>query len=336
MARKYLIPTSDLVQVARGFLMGGADIIPGVSGGTVALILGIYDRLVTAISRFDMTFVRQAVRREWRAAAAHADLRFLIALGAGIGLGILGLASLMNYLLLEHTQLTFGAFFGLIVASSVLVGRMVQWERSTTPIACLVGGALAAYYIVGLPFLNSPPEGLLYVLFSGLLAICAMILPGISGAFILLLLGKYEDITGHIRNVPHRLLAGEFPLDELTVLAVFAVGCTVGLLSFSKFLRWLLARHENATMALLCGFMAGSLRKIWPFKLDTTPDVEKFKEKVFENIPIAELEFDGMVFTTLLVIILAAAAVMLLDYVTKGHEHIPEVHEPAADEEGSV
>jgi len=315
--RKNAVSTSDLAQVARGFLMGGADIIPGVSGGTVALILGIYDRLIRAISHFDVTFIRHIRKRQWTDAALYIDLRFLITLGCGIVLGIGGLATLMHHLLEHHLQITFAAFFGLIVASSFLVAQMVQrWTLSA--LLGLAGGAAAALVIVGLPLLESPPAGDGYVFLCGTVAICAMILPGISGAFVLLILGKYSDITGLLEDVLH----GDISIAGLVTIGVFCTGCLVGLLSFSKVLRWLLARHESQTMAILCGFMIGSLRKIWPFKRDLTPTITEFKHnKRFENI--WPEQFDG---ETLLAIGVAAAAVifvLLLDRVTKGHKHIP-------------
>lgn len=303
---KPLIPTADLVQVVRGFLMGGADIIPGVSGGTVALILGIYDRLVTAISRVDLAWLGKLRRREWAAAAEHVDLRFLIALGSGIVLGISSLATLMHYLLEYQMQPTFAAFFGLIVASSVLVGRAVaRWSLAAA--VSLPAGVVFAYWLVGLPLLQNPPEGLLYLFVCGAVAICAMILPGISGAFVLLILGKYHDVTGMLRNVLH----GQFELMTFVSIAVFCAGCACGLLGFSKFLKWLLGRHESVTMALLCGLMLGSLRKIWPFKVDLTPGVVEFKEKQFGNVwpDVSE----GGTLAAIGIAVAAAALVLLLD-----------------------
>lgn len=305
--------------------MGGADIIPGVSGGTVALILGIYERLVTAVSRFDLTLLSHVRHLRFRAAAEHIDLRFLLSLASGIALGILGLATLMHYLLENQLQYTFAAFFGLILASSLLVGQMVQrWDALSG--ACLAIGAAAAYVLVGLPFTSSPPEGNGYVFVCGTVGICAMILPGISGAFILLVLGKYSEITEVLRNTMH----GEITVANVTTIAVFCAGCAVGLLSFSKLLRWLLARHESQTMALLCGFMVGSLRKIWPFKHDLTPDV-RFKEKQFANI--LPKSIDGDVLLTVAIAVAAAAFVIVLDRLTKAHEHVPPLSEEEVEEQ---
>lgn len=260
MHRTPLITKRDLLHVPRGFLMGVADVIPGVSGGTVALILGIYERLVTAISHVDLELLEDVRQGRWRAAAAHLDLGFLALLLSGIALGILSLANVMHYLLEHQQQHTYAVFFGLILASSLLVARLI---RLWTPLVILnlVAGAAFAYWLVGL-LPAEPPTGLWYVFVCGMVAICAMILPGISGSFILLILGKYDDILGVIKEMTRGIVTGE----GLAVVAVFATGCVVGLVGFSKFLKWLLARYYNGTMALLCGFMVGSLRKIWPFK----------------------------------------------------------------------
>ena len=268
----------DAAQVVRGFLMGGADIIPGVSGGTVALILGIYERLVTAISHFDTTFVGHLRHGRIASAARHVDLRFVVTLLIGIGIGVVGLASTMHWLLEHELQRTMAAFFGMILASSLLVGRMVAaW--GVVQVLGLVAGATFAFWIVGLPFLEDSPDTALWVAFAGAVAICAMILPGISGAFILLILGEYHHVTGILKGLPR----GEIDGTGIRTLAAFAAGALVGILSFSKLLRFLLAHFHATTLAVLAGFMLGSLRKIWPFQVDTTPDVEKFKLKVFEN-----------------------------------------------------
>lgn len=309
---------SDAGIAARGLLMGGADIIPGVSGGTMALILGIYDRLVTAISHVDPEFVGHLRQRRWKAAAEYIDLRFLIALSCGILLGIALLGTLMNYLLLHQRQFTFAAFFGLIAASSVLVARMV--DRWSVAAGCLlIAGAAFAFWLVRQPALNNPPDGLWYVFVCGLIGICAMILPGISGAFILLILGKYSDITEIIKETLKLHITGE----NVATVAVFAAGCAVGLISFAKILRWLLRRHEAQTMALLCGFMIGSLYKLWPFQTDLSPGVEKFKHKSFEHIALSDVALDARFLVTVGIGIAAAVFVLALDRVTRVSQHPP-------------
>lgn len=305
----------DALHAGRGLLMGAADIIPGVSGGTVALILGIYNRLVTAISHVDGTFAGHVRHGRWLAAARHIDLRFLMALGLGIATGIVSLGSLMHWLLEHQRQHTLAAFFGLIAASSLLVGRMIhRWNA--TVIVLLLGGTAAAVWIVRQPALAHPPDTLWYVFLCGVLGICAMILPGISGAFILLILGKYHDLTGIIKET----LRLQITQENAATVAVFASGCAIGLICFSKFLRWLLGRHESETMAVLCGFMLGSLWKIWPFQRDLRPEVTEFKLKSFELLPPGEIAIDGAFWTTLAVMAGAGGAVLLLDRLAAGRQ----------------
>ncbi len=276
--------SADVRNAVRGLCMGCADVVPGISGGTVALILGIYERLVTAISHVDRVAFHHLRRREWKQAAEHLDLRFLVALGSGILSGIVGMSLVIGVLLGNHTtrSLTFAAFFGAIFASSILVARLIQTATRMQTIRCLalgLIGAMFAYWVSVLPSsqaTTAPTHA--YVFLCGCIAICAMILPGISGAMILLVLGIYE----HLTEIPRNLLAGEHVVDGLVTIAVFGTGCLISLVLFSKLLRWLLTQHHATTMALLCGFMFGALRKLWPFQNDLTPDIAKFKEKTFQ------------------------------------------------------
>lgn len=303
--------TSDLKNALRGFLMGAADIVPGVSGGTVALILGIYARLVAAISQFDTALLKLLVHRQWKEAAARIDLRFLIMLGSGILAGVVSLAGLMHYLLENHLGLTYAGFFGLILGSSLLVGRLCRPSSKQQAIACIALGlvaAVGAFLLVSLPRMESPP-GLGYTFLCGAIAICAMILPGVSGSYLLVLLGKYHEITGLIKAIPK----GEVTAGELTTVAVFALGCLLGLLAFSKLLRWLLARHEMLTMAVLCGFMIGSLYKIWPFQQDQTPAIEEFKDKIFS--PYWPESFDRHTMTCVAIAVVATLGVLAVNAV---------------------
>jgi len=319
-----LSPTrEDFQQIARGLLMGGADIIPGVSGGTVALILGIYERLVVAISHVDGRLLVLVGKREWTAAAKHLDLRFLLTLAFGIGLGIISLASLMHELLTHYHAYTLASFFGMILASSLLVGRMIgAHSRATwiTAIACVFAGAAFALWITTRPA-YAAQSGPAYTFASGMVAICAMILPGISGSYILLLLGKYAEITGIIKQLP-RL---ECSLQDLTTLAIFAAGCAVGLVLFSKVLRWLLARCHAPTMATLCGFMLGSLVKIWPFQIDTTPTATELKHKIYEITWPQEINREVILCTAIALGTLGL--VLAIDRIARrGHEDASGAH----------
>ena len=300
------IGLSDLRLAGCGILMGAADTVPGVSGGTVALILGIYHRLVTAISRFDRKLVRLVWGRQWRAAAEHVDLRFVVGLGTGVASGIIGLSFLMNYLLEHQAQHTGGVFFGLILGSGLIVARSIpKW---TAPQIAMLGiGTGVAYLVVGIDALQNPPDSLWYLFLTGMIGICAMILPGISGAFILLILGKYHDVLGLLRSV----LKGDWAISNLLGVTVFCLGCLTGLLGFSRLLRWLLARYESITLATLCGLMLGSLRKIWPFKVDLSADEPSLKLKRFANVLPRTLDSSTVI--TIGLAIVALVAVLTLE-----------------------
>ena len=292
-----------------GFLMGAADIVPGVSGGTVALILGVYERLVNAISQCNTTFVKLLLARKWKDAAEHIDLKFVVALGFGIATGIVSLASLMNHLLTNQMSLTFAAFSGMILASSLLVARQISaWKIEHA--GMLLAGICIALRLVTLPALQNPPDTLWYMFFCGMIGITAMILPGISGAFILLLLSRYHFITESIKGALH----GELSVNVVLSLSVFALGCLTGLLSFSRVLKWLLSKHHDFTMAMLCGFMLGSLYKLWPFQRDMTPELTKFKYKVFAHyIPDV---FTNQVVAAISLCVAGVVVVLALDFVS--------------------
>lgn len=262
----------DAAHFFRGLLMGSADIVPGISGGTVALVTGIYGRLVTALSHFDLTAVQLVSQRRFLDAAARIDLRFLIVLGTGIATAILSLSSIITYLLLEQRQHTFAAFFGMILGSTLLVAKLVpRWTLFR--ILSLVAGTIAAFIFVGLPQLQNPPQfSPLYLFFCGLFAICAMILPGVSGSFLLLILGAYVQALALLHAIKGILKGVMITSNEFVCLVAFCLGMATGLLSFSRLLRWLLARHEAVTLAILTGLMLGSLRRLWPFQTDLTPD----------------------------------------------------------------
>lgn len=234
-----------------GAAMGIADLIPGVSGGTMAFILGIYDQLLDAIKSFNLTLLRLLGQFKIKEAFAQIPWRFLIPLGLGLGTAIISMARLMQYLLENQPVFLFSFFFGLILASIIAVGSHVPWVPST--LVALVIGTIGAYIIVGLVPLNMPNDPLTLFL-SSTVAIMAMILPGISGSFILLILGQYAYVLNAVSN-----------LDIITLIPV-ALGAAVGLLGFARVLSWLLGRYHDVTVAVLVGFLIGSLRKIWPWK----------------------------------------------------------------------
>ena len=281
-----LRPKSLAAHVGRGFLMGGADIIPGVSGGTVALILGIYTRLITAIGRVGPEWVGELLGREFRQASRRIDAAFVAPLGVGILLGAATLGSVVDVLLEDYRQPTLSVFFGLIAASAVFVAKLVpRW--SPRAYAAVAAGAVVAFVLVGLPVLHDPPEGLWYLFVCGMIGICAMILPGVSGAFLLLVLGVYERITGIIK----RCVKFDATADDFVSLAIFAVGCLIGLLTAARVISRLLKAYPSITLAALCGLMVGSLRKLWPFQQKAAGSTAE--HPLYENLPFGAVPIDG-------------------------------------------
>jgi putative membrane protein len=240
----------------KGLCMGSADVIPGVSGGTIALITGIYEDLIGALKSIDATMVKKVLDLNLKGALACVHIRFLLSLFVGIGIAIISLARLMNFLLNHYPVFTWSLFFGLIAASILVVSRKVTTWSPRTGISLVVGTVVAAFIVNLMPV--STPETLWFILLCGIIAICAMILPGISGAFILLILGKYEFITATLKN--------PFLSQNLVIILIFCLGCLIGLLSFSRLLNYLLTNFHQVTMAFLTGLMIGSMPKIWPWK----------------------------------------------------------------------
>ena len=241
-----------IVLALKGCAMGMADVVPGVSGGTIAFISGIYEELLDSIRSVDATALRLLLRFRLAEFWRHINGRFLLPVLLGIAVAIFSLARLMTYLLTNHPIAIWSFFFGLIVASALLVARQIGRGDWRTVLAFAVGAAAAWWITVATP--AETPDDWWFVMLSGAIAICAMILPGISGAFILLLLGKYQYIMHAV---------GEF---DIPVIAVFVIGAAAGIISFSHLLSWLLKHWHDVTVAVLMGFMVGSLNKVWPWK----------------------------------------------------------------------
>ena len=273
----------------RGLAMGAADVVPGVSGGTIAFITGIYEELLETISGFNFSLIRLWRKEGFKAAWQKSNISFLIALFLGIGISIVSLAKLIEWLMLEKPIPLWSFFFGLILASVWLVGKTVKkWNLIT--ISGLVGGTIIAYFVtISTPAVGS--DSMIYIFFSGMLAICAMILPGISGSFILLLLGAYSTIIGAINGVLSGLKAKDWTLvsEKGLLIGIFLVGCLVGLISFSKLLNWLFKKAHNLTVAILTGFLIGSLNKIWPWKETTEYFVKHAGTANEEIVPLVQV-----------------------------------------------
>lgn len=241
-----------LLLALKGCAMGMADVVPGVSGGTIAFISGIYEELLDSIRSVNGTAVKLLLKLRFAEFWRHINGRFLLPVLLGIATAIFSLARLMTYLLTEHPIAIWSFFFGLIIASAVLVAKQVgKWDVKS--VSAFVIGAAAAWWItVATP--TETPNDWWFVMLAGAIAICAMILPGISGAFILLLLGKYQYIMAAVGNF------------DIPVMLVFVVGAMAGIISFSHLLSWLLKHVHDITVAVLMGFMVGSLNKVWPWK----------------------------------------------------------------------
>jgi len=239
----------------KGMGMGGADVVPGVSGGTIAFISGIYEELIHSIKSFDLDAIRLLFAFRLQEFWQTINGNFLIVLFLGIATSIISLAKLITFLLQEYPIQLWSFFFGLIVISALSVGTQIKKKNFVSVFSGIVGVIVAFWVTTATPAVT--PDGLWFIFLSGMVAICAMILPGISGSFILLIFGKYEFILSSLHNL------------ELIVILVFILGCLVGILSFSRIVSWLLLHYHDLTIAMLAGFMIGSLNKIWPWKLTT-------------------------------------------------------------------
>lgn len=245
-----------IVLALKGCAMGMADVVPGVSGGTIAFISGIYEELLDSIRSVNATALKMLLKFRFADFWRHINGRFLLPVLTGIAIAIFSLARLMTYLLDTHPIAIWSFFFGLIIASAVLVAKQIgRWDWRTG-VAFIAGAAAAWWITVASP--AETPDDWWFVMLSGAIAICAMILPGISGAFILLLLGKYQYIMQAVGDL------------NIPVIVVFVIGALAGIISFSHLLSWLLKHWHDLTVAVLMGFMVGSLNKVWPWKDDPT------------------------------------------------------------------
>lgn len=292
---------------ARGMAMGAADIVPGVSGGTIALITGIYPTLLKSLTRFNLEAARLLLRGDIAGAWRHVNGNFLLALALGIATSLVSLARLISWLLHAYPEPLWGFFFGLILASALLLlGQIERWQWSRV-LSLLAGAAIAL--TIGVMPSTGFIEGNLGIFLAGFIAICAMILPGISGSFILVLLGMYSTVLAALKGF------------EIATLLIFSVGAVCGLFCFSRILEWLLRHFYQATIALLTGFLFGSLSIVWPWKRVLEWVVgSKGQLKPAQQLPVLPDEYlartgdDPMVLLCLLAATAGLALVWLLDH----------------------
>lgn len=284
--------------------MGAADVVPGVSGGTIAFITGIYEELILSINKINLQSLKvlkeKGIKEFWK----EINGTFFVFLFAGIFISILSLAKAVLFLLENHPVLIWSFFFGLIIASTILVGKTVtKWNAGT--VSSLLIGAIIAFFISSIQTVGHV-DAKWFLFLSGAIAICAMILPGISGSFILVLLGSYHTVLSALKD------------KDLTVIALFGSGCVVGLLSFARLLKFLFSRFKEITVSLLTGFMLGSLYKVWPWKMNvgTEPLVihsDGREDWMTTNVLPSNFEGESQLVMAIVLAIAGLALVLILE-----------------------
>ncbi|MAU15536.1 MAG: DUF368 domain-containing protein [Muricauda sp.] len=285
----------------KGMAMGAADVVPGVSGGTIAFISGIYEELITSINNIDLSLISIFRKDGTKAVWNKVNGNFLLALFLGIFISVLSLAKFLSWLLENEPILLWSFFFGLVVASIFFVGKEIsKWTLGT--VVVLIFGAALAFFITELPASDNV-DSLPYLFLSGALAVCAMILPGISGAFILVLLGSYKTILDAVHE------------RDIKIILTVGVGAIFGLLSFARLLKWMFDHYKNITLALLTGFILGSLNKIWPWKkvLETKTFGEKTIVVDDMNILPGAFEGDNKLMLAIILAILGFSLIFILE-----------------------
>lgn len=296
-----IIKRNYLILFFKGLAMGAADVVPGVSGGTIAFISGIYEELLETINQVNFSALKKWKHHGFKHFWAQINGNFLTALFLGILVSVMSLAKGITYLLEHHAILLWSFFFGLVIASIIFIGKSIDQKKIPDYFMALLGVAIA----VGIGALGvvEDSEHPLYLFLSGALAICAMILPGISGAFILVLMGSYEPIL----NAVHER--------DLLIIAIVGAGCVVGLASFSRVLKWTLKRYKNQTLSILIGFIIGSLAKIWPWKEVTASKRVGDKEIVMASENIMPWNFSGeaQILSALILAIIGFSLIFILE-----------------------
>jgi len=265
----------------KGMAMGAADVVPGVSGGTIAFISGIYEELLNSISSFNFSLINVFKNEGFKSVWIKVNGNFLVSLFVGILISVLSLAKLIESMLENHPIVIWSFFFGLVLASIIYIGKQItKWTKGS--FLCLILGAILAFYITTLNPMVSANSSPWFLFLVGMIAICAMILPGISGSFILVLLGAYKPVLNALNT------------KDFVSIIIFLVGAILGLLSFSRMLKWLFSTYKNYTLATLTGFIIGSLNKIWPWKETISWRTNsKGIEVPFNTASVSPFSFEG-------------------------------------------
>lgn len=303
-----------LVLYLKAFCMGCADLIPGVSGGTVAFITGIYEDLLAAIGSVNKDVFIALIRFDLKKVISIVHLRVLIPILVGMLSAIFSLARLMHYLIQDHPVPTWALFFGLIGASIVVIFRELDHPFKTGNLLSLVGGFIFAWLMVSLIPVQTPMDSW-FIYLCGIIGITAMILPGLSGSFLLLILGKYEYITGAVKS--------PFVGDNFSILITFALGSVTGVIGFSRLLNFFLKNYRSQTMAFLTGVLVGSMKKVWPWKETLETAVIRGKVKVLREANIVPSSFNN---ETLLAISLIVAGFLVILWLESKVKNKPQAH----------
>lgn len=324
MQRKFL---SYLIITLKGFAMGAADVVPGVSGGTIAFISGIYEELIESIDNVNLGFFKVWKASGFKTAWASINGTFLLALFSGIAISILSLAKLIKYLLHNEPVLLWSFFFGLVLASILYIAKQIKTWSPLIILAIILTSVLSYFITLAEPFAS--PDSPFYLLFCGFIAIIAMILPGVSGAFILLILGAYQTAIDTINNLRDGILNGNWELfkDAFVNFLLLAIGAIIGIKVFSKVLNWMFKHKKNVTLAILTGFMIGSLNKIWPWKkvITTRLNSEGLEVPLLEKSILPQnYNGDNQMVMSILFISIGFMVILVLERLGKGKENIRE------------
>ena len=309
-----------LVIIFKGIAMGAADVVPGVSGGTIAFISGIYEELIESIDNVSFGVFKVCKQDGFKAAWNSINGSFLLALFSGIVISILSLAKLIKWLLHNEPILLWSFFFGLVLASILYIAKQIKGWSAKIIIAIIATSILSYYITLAEPFAS--PDSPFYLLFCGFIAIIAMILPGVSGAFILLILGAYQTAIDTINNLIEGLTTGNMTLfkDAFLKFVLLAIGALIGLKVFSKALNWMFKHQKNLTLAILTGFMIGSLNKIWPWKEVLKTRINSKGEEVTlldKSILPTSYDGDNQMLMVLVFIVIGFAAILILESLGK-------------------
>lgn len=288
----------------KAFCMGIADLIPGVSGGTIAFITGIYESLLEAVASVNKDFFTAVLKLDLKRAISIVHIRFLLPLIFGILSAIFLLARLMHYLMNEHPIPTWATFFGLIAASIVVIFKQLEAPMRFGNLVSLVVGIIFAWFMVSLIPVETPTAPW-FIYLCGIIGISAMILPGLSGSFLLLILGKYEFITGAVKS--------PFAEGNLSILLTFVAGSLTGVVGFTRILNWFMRNLRSQTMAFLTGILIGSMKKVWPWKEVLETKVVRGKIRILRDANIIPDSFDQQVMIAIILSIIGFVTVLLLE-----------------------